>query len=111
MILEHIEFEIKFTVNDKNNIDYTLYKKGVKYTKEDLSNGQKLILQIAFKLALLSQRGESGLIIADEGMSSLDKNNLLHIIDLIKGFPFQLLIVLHNVQSMPEYVNIIELGV
>lgn len=109
-ILEHIRFEIKFIVNDKNNIDYTLSKDGIKYTKEDLSSGQKLILQIAFKLALLMQRGESGLVIADEGMSSLDSSNLLHIIDLIKGLPFQLLIVLHNVDKMPEYVNIIELG-
>ncbi len=109
-ILEHIRFEIKFIVNDKNNIDYTLSKEGIKYTKEDLSSGQKLILQIAFKLALLMQRGESGLVIADEGMSPLDSSNLLHIIDLIKGLPFQLLIVLHNADKMPEYVNIIELG-
>ncbi len=109
-ILMKIGFEIEFIVNDKDDIEYFLTKDKIKYSRKDLSTGQKLILQIAFKLAILLQRGESGLIIADEGMASLDEDNLLHIIDLVRGLPFQLLFVIHNCNFLPNYVHTIDLG-
>lgn len=110
LVLHKINYKIEFIVNDKNDISYNLYKDNQKYSKKDLSTGEKLILQIAFKLAILLQRGESGLIIADEGMANLDRDNLLHVIDLVKGFSFQLLFVIHNCEELPHYVYTINLG-
>lgn len=98
-VLEKIQFNVRFTVSDKNKFTITLQKEGIEYKYKDLSTGQKLILQIGFKLALLLERGEDGVVIADEGMSSLDENNLNHIIELFKQFPFQLLFVLHRMQT------------
>jgi len=108
-VLEKIQFNVRFIVSDKNKFTITLQKEGIEYKYKDLSTGQKLILQIAFKLALLLERNESGLIIADEGLSSLDSNNLLHILNIFENLPFQLFIVLHNFNDVPENIQIVDL--
>jgi len=109
-ILVKIGFSINFELDDKGKFDFVLFKDNVKYYRDDLSTGQKLILQIAFKLAILLERGEYGIIIADEGMSSLDKENLLYIIDMFSNFNFQLIFVIHNVEDVPSYVKSINLN-
>lgn len=98
-IVSKIGFEVKFIINEKGKFAIELQKDNVSYNYKDLSCGQKLILQIGFKLALLLERGETGLIVADEGLSSLDEDNLNHIINLFKQFPFQLLFVLHAMKT------------
>lgn len=108
-ILNKIGFSINFELDAKGNFDFVLYKDETKYYRDDLSTGQKLILQIAFKLAILLERGEGGIIIADEGMSSLDRDNLLYIIDIFSNFNFQLIFVIHNVEDLPPYVKPINL--
>jgi DNA repair exonuclease SbcCD ATPase subunit len=106
-ILDKIGFSIKFTYNE-GKFDLKLYS-DEEYTYKDLSTGQRLVLLIAFKMALLLERGESGLIIADEGMSALDNNNLKWVIELFKNLPFQLLCVVHGRDLSDSEINVINL--
>jgi DNA repair exonuclease SbcCD ATPase subunit len=79
------------------------------YTYEDISEGQKLIIGIAFKLAILMRDGSFGIVIADEGLSSLDDENLPKIFDLFSGTNFQLLSVVHRFSNIND-INIIDLN-
>ena len=109
-ILEKIDFKINFETNEKGKFEMKLERQGIVYKYKDLSTGQKLILQVAFKLAILLERNETGVIIADEGMSSLDEENLAHILQIFENYPFQLLLVLHRFDNVPENIKIIQLG-
>lgn len=95
-ILNKLGFHVKFDVNDKNNFDITLIRNGIEYKYKDLSNGQRLFVTIAFQLALLMEKNEIGLIIADEGFSSLDQKNLELVFDLFKNTNFQLVAIVHR---------------
>ncbi|RLI00841.1 hypothetical protein DRO38_05855, partial [Candidatus Bathyarchaeota archaeon] len=109
-VLEKIKYQVEFDVNDKGKFSITLYKEGVKYTYKDLSSGERLLLQIAFKLAILLEKDENGLILTDEGLSNLDQTNLLHVLDIFSNYPFQLVMVLHRCENLPSDVKIIDLG-
>lgn len=108
-IISKINFKIKFDLDKKGNIDIKLFKDGNEYRYKDLSSGQRLVVSIAFQMALLMERGESGLIIADEGFSNLDNNHLNMIFELFKNLPFQLNCVLHRIEKVPEGVYRINL--
>lgn len=108
-VLAKINFNVTFDINEKGKFNIILEKNGIKYKQKDLSTGEKLILQVAFKLALLMERNESGIMIADEGLGSLDSENLLHIIQIFDSLPFQLIIVLHRFDDCPENIKIINL--
>ena len=108
-VLEKIGFAVKFTINNnKFTIVYT--KDEIEYNQKDLSTGQATLMQIAFKLALLISQNKTGIIIADEGLGSLDKENLMHVVDIFSSYPFQLFLVLHNAPDMPNDVRIINLN-
>ncbi len=109
-VLEKIGFKVIFEVNDKGKFEIVLRKDEINYPYNLLSEGQKLILQIAFTLALLLSKNESGLIIADEGFSSLDEENLLHILTIFENYPFQIIFCLHLFLNVPEGIKIIKLG-
>lgn len=109
-VLTKINFSVKFDVDNKGKFNIVLTKDDVQYKYKDLSCGQKLILQIAFKIALLLQQNKTGLLVADEGMSSLDNENLQHILTMFEDLPFQLLIVLHRFNEFPDNANVIRLG-
>ena len=83
-IINKINFSINFVLDEKGNFDIKLIRDDNEYSYKDLSSGQKLMISIAFQMALLLEREETGLIIADEGFSNLDENNLQIIIDLFK---------------------------
>lgn len=109
-VLAKIQYSLEFDINDKGKFDIKLINRnGEVFAYKDLSTGQRLMLQIAFKLALLIERGESGLIIADEGLSSLDKENLLHVLKIFENYPFQLICILHHFEEIPAGVQIIDL--
>ena len=109
-IINKINFQLSFEYN-KNSIDIKLFKNNEVFSYRELSSGQKLILSIAFQLALLIERGEEGLIICDEGMSNLDENNLEMILDLFKELPFQLILVAHRfTPNSIGNINIINLN-
>lgn len=109
-VLSKINFSIRFIVNEKNKFSISLYKDDTEFKYKDLSTGQKLLLQIAFKLALLLERGESGIIIADEGMGSLDEENLHHVLGIFENLPFQLFLVLHRFEEVPDNIKVINLN-
>jgi DNA repair exonuclease SbcCD ATPase subunit len=109
-VLEKIGFAITFDVDIKGKFKILLNKGDIQYKYTDLSCGQRLILQIALKLALLLQKGESGLMFSDEGLSALENNNLEDIINLFKELPFQLVFVLHRANIEDNEINIIRLG-
>ena len=109
-VLEKINYKLEFTPNNKGDFDITLYKDNKEFKRSDMSTGQKLMLNVAFKLALLLQRQESGIIIIDEGMANLDDENVLNIFELFNNWEqYQLVTVLHRFENIPEYVNIINL--
>ena len=110
-VLDKIGFEIYFDVNEKGKFEIVLIKDEIKYNYKDLSTGQKLLLQIAFKLALLLQKNEiNTVIIADEGLSSLDSENLLHVLEIFRNYPYQLIGVLHHFTDIPNYIKVINLN-
>ena len=49
------------------------------------------------------------IIVADEGMSSLDKENLHHILEIFNNLPFQLIFVIHNLEEVPDGIQTIDL--
>lgn len=104
-VLEKIGFSLSFTPD----FDIVLKRAGQSYTYKELSLGQRLIVSIAFKLALLIERNEEGIIVADEGFSSLSEDNLNYIFKLFKDFPFQLVSVIHRFSTEDEEVKVINL--
>ncbi len=110
-VLSKINYQLEFDINDKGKFDMKLTdKEGQVFTYKDLSTGQKLMLQIAFKLALLLERGEEGLVIADEGLGSLDHENLLHVLTIFQNYPFQLVFIIHHFDNIPEGIKVIDLN-
>ena len=96
-------------MDEQGNTDIIFFKDNEKYSYRDLSSGQRLIVSIGFQLSLLMEKGESGIIIADEGFSNLDVNNLVLMLDLFKNIPFQLLSVIHRLDDVPDNVYTINL--
>ena len=109
-VLSKISYHLEFDINDKGKFDMKLTKEDQVYTYKDLSTGQKLMLQIAFKLALLLERGEEGLVIADEGLGSLDHENLLHVLTIFQNYPFQLVFIIHHFDNLPDGIQVIDLN-
>ena len=109
-VLEKISFEVSFDLSDKGKFIIYLFKEGVKYNYKDLSTGQKLVLQVAFKLALLLEKNETGIVIADEGLGSLDQENLTHILRIFENYPFQIILMLHRFNEVPAGIKVINLG-
>ena len=109
-ILTKINFQVSFEINEKGNIDVNLLRNGEVYNYKDLSAGQRLVVSISFQLALLLENTQEGFIIADEGFSNLDIENLKLILELFKNLPFQLLCVIHRLEDVPDNVHTINLG-
>jgi DNA repair exonuclease SbcCD ATPase subunit len=104
-VLSKLGFSVMFDVNDKNNFDITLIRNGAEFKYKDLSNGQRLLVTVAFQLALLMEKNESGLVVADEGFSSLDSKNLDLMFDLFKNSNFQLISIVHRFDTKDPAVN------
>jgi len=108
-VIKKIGFTVSFLLDEKGDLDIVLNKDGYNYLYKELSTGQRLVFTIGFQLALLLERGESGLVIADEGFSSLDEETLTHIVELFNDLPFQLVMMLHRYDNPPEGIHIIKL--
>ena len=108
-VLEKIRFSIEFNIDDKGHFAITILKDKIKYDYKDLSCGEKFLLQISFKIALLLHQNKVGVIICDEGASSLDKENLQHLFSIFDNLPFQIFIILHHVDEIPSFIKTITL--
>jgi DNA repair exonuclease SbcCD ATPase subunit len=112
-ILIKLGFEVSFRLDDRNNFDIVLIKQsnGLEYSYEELSSGQKLMLSIAFQLSLLLQKGETGLLIADEGFNNFAESDCIFLYNMFKDMPFQLISILHRFSTTDDRnLNIIDLN-
>jgi DNA repair exonuclease SbcCD ATPase subunit len=108
--IEKLGLKIEFVLDAKGNFDIVLHTQTQTFTYDFMSDGQRLIINVAFKLALLLERSESGLIIADEGFSSLDVENLQHLFSLFTNMPFQLVCILHRFEEIQSDIKVIDLS-
>lgn len=108
-IIEKIGFQLKFELDIRGNLEIQLFRGGEQYSYKDLSSGQRLMLAIAFQLALLLEQNEEGLIIADDGINCLDEENLSYVIDFFKDLPFQLTFTVQRWENIPDGVKVIKL--
>lgn len=109
-VLTKINFSVKFDVDTKGKFNIILTKNNVQYKYKDLSTGERLILQIGIKIALLLQNNKSGILIADEGLGSLSEENMNHVLDLFENLPLQLIFVRHGYVPLNKNIKIINLG-
>ena len=110
-LLGKLGFTVTFDVDDKSNFDITLInnKNGTEFKYKELSNGQRLFVTVAFQLALLMEKNESGLIIADECFSSLSLPSLEQMFELFKNSPFQLVSIVHRFTTSDVSIKNIQL--
>jgi len=106
-LLKNMDLYVEFHI-DK---DFMKIKNGEKELKfEQLSGGQKCFLSAIFKLAILLHQGENeGIILCDEGLSSMDVVNFKKFIEICKNLPFQFNIIFHGSPELEEInkINII----
>ena len=110
-VIAPLKFMMELQTSDKGDLVIKLTKDDKSYQYNDLSTGQRLILTLAFQVAIMLQHQQTGLIIADEGFSSLDEENLQLVIELFRQVPFQLVCVVHRFQEIPKDVEVIDLNV
>lgn len=108
-IIKIIDFKVEFKVDKKGNISINLFHEDNVYDYEDLSSGQRLLLTVGFQLAILLEKGEEGLLIADEGFSSLSEVNLDKLLEMIQSYPMQLIYIIHRINKVHENVKEIHL--
>jgi len=78
-------------------------------TYDLLSSGQICFLSAIFKLGILLQKGETDkIIIADDGMGSMDEINFRNFIEICKNLPMQFFIIYQDCPELEEvtYFNI-----
>jgi len=76
---------------------------------ELLSDGQKTFLGGIFRIAILIHKGDnSGLIIADEGLGSMDEANFKDFIEVCKNTNFQFFVIYQDAPEIDE-VNYIDI--
>ncbi len=105
-LLKNVNMKVQFSAEK----DFIKIKNGDNELKyEMLSSGQKTFLSSVFKLSILLHRGEnSGLIICDEGLSSMDEINFLKFMEICKTLPYQYVIIFHGLKTEIEDINKIE---
>jgi ABC-type lipoprotein export system ATPase subunit len=111
-ITEKIGMSVIFDLDVKGNFDIKIKKQEIDETfgYRDLSSGQRLVLCVAFQMALLIDKGQTGVIIADEGWNNLDSKTAVLLYELFRDSEFQLISVLHRFHEIPEGVKVITLG-
>lgn len=98
-ILVRIGFVVKFSLTEKGDFNLGVFKDSEEFTYKELSSGQRLMLSIAFQLSLLLDKGETGLILADEGFNNCDNDTVTDLYEMFSQLPFQLVSILHRYDS------------
>jgi len=94
--IDCINMQMNFQVDENANIEIIVTRNEKQYTYDQLSQGEKIFLSTVFKIALLMEQQESGLMLADEAFNSLSGENLNRILEIISNLPVQLLCISHN---------------
>lgn len=103
--IDRLDMEMKFIVDEKENIEIAVTRNEKTFTYDQLSQGEKVFLSSIFKIALLMERQESGLMMADEAFNSLSGENLNRLLEIISNLPVQLLCISHNPNINQELVK------
>jgi len=109
--INQLNMEMQFQPDEKGNIEVSVTRNEKTYTYDMLSQGEKIFISTVFKIALLMERQESGLIISDESFNSLSSENLNRILEVVSNLPVQLLCISHNPnieESLAHKIDIIK---
>ena len=101
-LLQSINISVEFT-SDKDFMKVSDNGQVMKY--DLLSTGQKLFLNVIFKLAILLQQNKTGLVITDDGLNNIDKPNLFPLINILKTLPFQIIGTYQNYTEEIEEIK------
>ena len=105
-LLRKVNINVKFS-SDKDFIKITEAGRELKY--ELLSSGQKTLLAVVFKIAILLQKNLSGLLLIDEGIGALDQSNMCKLLSMLEELPFQLCLIYQNMVKGLDGVKYIEI--
>lgn len=94
--IDRLNMYMNFNIDESGNIEVVVTRNEKKYTYDQLSQGEKIFLSTIFKIALLMEQQETGLMVADEAFNSLSGENLNRILEIISNLPIQLLCISHN---------------
>lgn len=94
--IDRLNMHLNFNIDESGNIEVVVTRNNKKYTYDMLSQGEKIFLSTVFKIALLMEQQETGLMVADEAFNSLSGENLNRILEIISNLPVQLLCISHN---------------
>lgn len=109
VIINHLLAKVNLSIEFSPDKDFLkVMDNGQVLKYEQLSSGQKTFLSAIFKVAILLQKGLTGIIVADEGMGALDLINLKNLIEIVKDLNFQWVIVYQNINKTIEanFINI-----
>ncbi|MFH0806043.1 MAG: hypothetical protein V1901_04160 [Patescibacteria group bacterium] len=111
VIINNLLFKINISVEFSADKEFLKIRNGDQDLRfSQLSDGQNIFLSAVFKLAILLNNGEtSGVILIDEGASSLDLTNLKKLINICQELPFQVFLIYQNVNKTIENVNFINI--
>ena len=109
-VISKINLEMNFILTNKGDFDIILRKDKNEYNYKELSSGQRLLLSIAFQLALLLDKGDVGIILADEGFNNLDTETMVSLYEMLKELPFQIVSIVHRFEDVSREINIIDLN-
>jgi DNA repair exonuclease SbcCD ATPase subunit len=97
-LLKSIDLSVSFSA-DKQFI--TITDDGQEMDYEQLSSGQQVFLNVVFKLAILLNNGiNNGVVLIDEGINTLNFENLYKLIDILKTLPFQCFLIYQNISEV-----------
>ena len=113
-------FETPFVVTADDDLSFLAHKPtGVVEPAERLSGGEKVVLAIAFRLAINSLFvGEVGMMVLDEPTAGLDEHNLScladvlsRLCDLTRKKGQQIIMITHEARLQRVFDNVIHLGI
>ena len=107
--IAQLSMKLHFDVDEKSNINIQITRGNETLEYEQLSNGEQLFVSFIFKIALLLEHNETGLMIADEAFDCLSVENLNRITKLVSDLPIQLIWVSHNRDVDLLYARLINL--
>lgn len=94
--IDRLHMHLNFNISEEGNIEVVVTRNEKEFTYDQLSQGEKIFISTIFKIALLMEQQETGLMVSDEAFNSLSGNNLNRILDIISNLPIQLLCISHN---------------
>ena len=106
-LLRPVNLEVTFSA-DKEFMTIKNEQNILKF--EQLSQGQKIFLSSIFKIAILLNKGDnSGILLIDEGFSSLDSINLDKFLKVLQSLKYQTFIIYQNIDKNKEDIHYINL--